>query len=412
MAVVRDYADHGRLEYPIGKVLYQKEHGKLGGPSFSPDGRSIAIWEETADQGEAIALVDLAGKKRVLSSGWANIEAGGMVWNPKTGEIWFSGRERSGGAFSHLALHAISPSGRLRLVTRLPGNLGIADVSRDGRVLMVVSDYPFSMAGLPPGASKEVNLTWLDFSSVTDISEDGGAVLFDEAGSLGSAGTVYLRRMDGSPAVRLGVGRAAAISQDGKWAIAIPSASDRLVLLPTGAGEPRELRQGGLRYDAARFFPGGKQVLIAASSSDRPARLYVQDSAGGPVRPLTPEGFEIGPISPDGKLVAAHGPNGAVSLITVDGGQIQPVSGIAPNEWIIRWDRKGEALFVAKEGAPLLIDRFVLSTGRREHWKEIAPPDPSSIVLGINVVLTPDGSSYAYSFARELSYLYVVDGLR
>jgi hypothetical protein len=86
-----------------------------------------------------------------------------MVWNPKTDEIWFSGREASAGASGLLALHAVSPSGQNRLVTRLPGNLGIADVSREGRVLMVVSDYPCSIVCLPPGSTKEVNLTWLDF---------------------------------------------------------------------------------------------------------------------------------------------------------------------------------------------------------------------------------------------------------
>ena len=70
MAVLRDYTDHGRLEFPIGKVLYQTARGKLGGPSFSPDGKSIAAFEDT-DDGEVIILVDLAGKKRTLSSGWA-----------------------------------------------------------------------------------------------------------------------------------------------------------------------------------------------------------------------------------------------------------------------------------------------------------------------------------------------------
>jgi serine/threonine protein kinase len=412
LAVVRDFADHGRLEFPIGRVLYQTQRGKLGGPSFSPDGKSIAIFEETADQGEVIALVDLAGKKRTLSSGWANIEAGGMLWNAKTNEIWFSGREASGGAFGLLALHAVSPSGRLRLVARLPANLGINDVSPDGRVLVSVSDYPCSIVCLPPGSTKEVNLTWLDFSSLVDISEDGKTVLFDEMGSLGSAGRVYLRRTDGSPAVRLGEGRGAAISQDGKWAIAIPSTSDRLVLLPTGPGVPKILSQDGLRYVGARFFPGGKQVLFAASASDRPARLYVQDTVGGPARPLTPEGFEIGPISPDGRLVAAHGPDGTVALVPVGGGPVRSVTDIARDERIIHWDGTGEALFLAKEGAPVRIDRFVLSTSRREHWKDIEPADPSNIVLGTSVALTPDGNSYAYSFARELSYLYVVDGLR
>ncbi len=411
LAIVRDFGDHGRLEFPIGRVLYENARGKLGGPRFSPDGKAIAIFEEIAGD-ESIALVDLAGKKRTLSSGWTNIEAGGCAWNPKTGEIWFSGRELSGGAAAQLALHAVSPSGRHRLVARLPASVGIADIYRDGRVLLAVSDYPFSMFCLPPGSTKEVDLAWLDFSNVVDISEDGKAVLFDERGSLGSDGAVYLRRTDGSPAVRLGAGRAAALSVDGKWAIAIPSTSDRLVMLPTGAGESRVLRQQDLNYASARFFPDGKEILFSAGSAGHPARLYVSDVAGGSSRPLTPEGFEIGPVSPDGKLVASRDPDGRVVLIPVAGGEAQPVPGIGADERILRWDGRGEGLFLAKEGAPTRIDRFVLSTGDRTPVREITPADPSSIVVGIDVALTPDGNSYAYSFARELSYLYVVDGLR
>ena len=64
----------------------------------------------------------------------------------------------------------------------------------------------------------------------------------EKLGESGEAGGtrygVYLRPTDGAPAVRLGDGRAMALSPDGKWAAAVPlDPSSRVDLLPTGADD-------------------------------------------------------------------------------------------------------------------------------------------------------------------------------
>jgi hypothetical protein len=58
------------------------------------------------------------------------------------------------------------------------------------------------------------------------------------------------------------------------------------------------------------------------------------------------------------------------------------------------------------------ISRLDLSTGRREPWKELKPPDPVGVWGVMSILLTPDGQSYAYNYARMLSDLYLVDGLK
>ncbi|MEP6993714.1 MAG: WD40 repeat domain-containing protein, partial [Acidobacteriota bacterium] len=395
-----------RLEFPIGKVLYENPNGSVNSPRFAPDGKSIAF----VDAGGSIAVADLAGRKATLSTGWDLIF--GLAWHPQSDEVWFAGRENSERGYGTLSLYAVSRSGRLRAVLREPANLNLQDISREGRVLLVSSEYPQRIMCLPPGAANEVDLSWLDLSGCADLSEDGKTVLIDEWGSVGARGAVYLRKTDGSPAVRLGEGRAQALSPDGKWAIAIPPALDRLVVLPTGTGETRVLRKEGLKYSGAKWFPDGRRVLFEASTPGHSSRLYLQDLAGGEPRPLTPEGFRVGPVSPDGKFIAARGLDGGLLLYPVDGGEARAVPGVDSDDRVIRWDAKGDALFVAKGGlAPLRIDRLVLATGSREPWREITPADPSN-VIGIDVKLTPDGKSYAYSALRELSSLYVVDGLR
>ena len=56
------------------------------------------------------------------------------------------------------------------------------------------------------------------------------------------------------------------------------------------------------------------------------------------------------------------------------------------------------------------IFRRDLATGRRELWKEVRPPDQTGLVYVI-LVVSADGRAYAYSLARCLSSLYLVEGL-
>ena len=44
--------------------------------------------------------------------------------------------------------------------------------------------------------------------------------------------------------------------------------------------------------------------------------------------------------------------------------------------------------------------------------KKLMPPDAAGVVEIVSVVLTPDVASYAYSYHRILSDLFLVDGLK
>jgi len=61
---------------------------------------------------------------------------------------------------------------------------------------------------------------------------------------------------------------------------------------------------------------------------------------------------------------------------------------------------------------PARIERVEIATGRRLPWKELRPVDPAG-VFGINsVVVTPDGGSYAYTFASSIGSLYLAEGIK
>ncbi len=406
LAVVR----HGQLEFPVGKVLVPATGGAfVRYPRFSPDGRSIAFIRDDGRQ-EAIGVVDLAGKVKMLSEGYEY--ATSLAWHPGTGEIWFSARE-VGNRIGVVYLHAVTLSGIHRVVSRSPQLTVIEDIARDGRVLLRSDDWPTTMMCLPPGASREVDLTWLDFSESMALSNDGQELLFVEGGAgAGAVGAVYVRKTDGaSPAVRLADGwNAQALSPDNKWAVVVQP--DRLVLIPVGPGEPKTIQDPGFSYQRVSWFADGKRLLIGAAAGGHGPRLYVRDVSAGPPRPFTPEGVSIGSISPDGRLACAFGPDGRWAIFPVDGGEPRPLPFLKPDEVVLGFDWTGQALVGAEQGLPVRINRVDLATGKRALWKEIALADPTGVEEVRRIQITPDGKSYSYTFMRSLSRLYVVDGLR
>ena len=414
LAVVREAAGWVRLEYPPGTTLYETR-GWISHPRFSPKGELIAFCEHPVlgDNRGSVAVVPASkGELRILSSGWdGSVE--GLAWSAAGDEIWFSAAETG----ASRGLHAVSPSGELRLILRTAGGITLQDVSRDGRVLITRDIERGGILGLAPGETVERDLSWLDGSVAVDLSDDGRMLLFMEQGTAtGHTYAVCMRGTDGSPVIRLGEGAAAGLSPDGEWALTILySAPPELVLTPTGAGETKTLpRHNITRYFAARWFPDGKRILFVGSEAEKGPRCYEQGIDGGTPRAITGEGVTVRglPISPDGKSLVANGPDRRAFLQSIEGGEPQPVPGLAPGDILIRWGGDGKSLFVySGSELPATVYRLDLETGLKAPARVIMPSDPAG-VQGIGQIrITPDASSYVYSFKRLLCDLYLVEGL-
>jgi len=278
------------------------------------------------------------------------------------------------------------------------------------------------MKVLTVGETKERDLSWFEWTIARDISPDGKWVLFEEEGEpVGPAYAVGLRKMDGSPPIRLGEGMAGGLSPDGKWAIAIRSGTpERFMLLPTGPGEPKEIHVAGIEHYGfgARFFPDGEYVIFNGSEPGHAMRTYVEDLQGGKPRPITPEGVVATVVtglivSPDGKYVAGWNAEGRLTIYPVDGGEPRPVPNLPQGFFSIRWAPDGLSLYVFRPSdVPTRIYRVVVATGKQELIREIKPAYTAGIVEILVAQLTPDSKSYVYSYRQVLSELYVVDGLK
>jgi Tol biopolymer transport system component len=402
IAVIHAIEGKNRIEFPIGKVLYETAH-RISLIRFSPRGDLLGFHEAAgilgAGEGE-ISVIDLQGKRRA----WPGTRsAGDFVWSPAGEGIWFLKPDLAAGLTE---LHASTLAGRGRLIATLPGSFRLYDVSQDGRALMERTWFRGEILGVAPGETQERPLSWLNGSEAMDLSRDGKMVLINEW----AHGAVYLRKTDGSDAVRLGEGTAAALSPDGMWALAFRGPS-RFVLLPTSVGQPRELSIGDLRVRArraARFFPDGKRILLIAEEPGRRERAYVLDIESGKTRPVTPEGTSGLVISPDGRWIAIGD-----SLYPVEGGDRRPFPTLQEGEFPIQWAEDGRAIYVRdSQEHSVSIHRLDLASGQRTLWREFRPSDPAGLLGSGHVLLTPDGEAWVRSGWRDLSELFVVDGIR
>jgi eukaryotic-like serine/threonine-protein kinase len=421
LAVVRNVGGRDRLEFPIGKVLYETSGGWISYPRVSPKGDFVAFIDHgnQGDDGGSVAVVDLSGKEKKLTRDWYGTQ--GLAWSVDGQEIWFTASELG---VDHY-LSAVSLSGKERLVTRIPGTLVVFDIWRDGRVLLARAGRRREVMSLYQGETKERDLSWLDYSYPADISADGKTVLFDEEGVGGGVQygnaqeltyAVYIRSTDGSPAIRLGEGAADALSPDQKWVIVqTPGSVQQLRLLPTGVGETQPLTNDSINHQWARWFPDGKRFAFSGNEPGHGVRIYVQNVSGGGPKAISPEGVDANrfAVSPDGQSVVGIGPDEKGYFYSSAGGEPRIVNGLDPGDLPISWNQDGRSIYFYRTGeVPAKLYQLELATGKKTIWKQVVPVDPTGVSTIGPVLMTPDGKTYAYGFHRTLGDLYLVEGLK
>ena len=401
------------IDQVAGKPIHQVE-GFIKQPRISRTADAVAFLQLSGGD-ESVEIVTRLGERQTLARGLTGVT--GLAWSASGREVLFT-------VTSHgkTELHAVTTSGAQRRVAEVAGEWKLHDIAPDGRVLMTQDHTRGYTIGAAMGEPTERDLSWLDRSIAVDLSADGRLLLLGEIGAGGGeTGSAYLRRTDGSPAVRLGEGRPAALSPDGKWVIVNTQGSpERLVLVPTGADQPQSLENGAIvDYYAVRFLPDSRHIVFGAIAPGRGLKFYLQDTRTRSA-PVEWHGQVWGTsFFPDGRRYVGARRHG-YSVFNMDGAELQVVPNIANGEVVIQTGADGQSVFVlagnVRKSMTMTIDRVDLSTGHRTRWKDVVIRDPAGVMHThpgfVPFLMTHDGSTYVYNYLRVLSTLYVVENLR
>ena len=415
MAVVRYVPEnsHWRLEYPVGKVLFDSINW-ISNPKISPDGKWIAFADHENPGGDdegSVAVIGADGKEKEkkLSSGWESME--GILWSPTGDEIWFTSADNG----AALNPRAVTLAGKIRPITNVPGGVWLQDM-RNGAALVVTHQQRIGIRGIAPGGKEEHELGWFGWSLVRDISRDGHKIVFEEEGNGGGPNyTVFLRDTDGSPPARIGEGNAEAISPDSKWVITRAAKGGPLFLVPTGAGESRQLTHDTVSYNGVRFLPDGKRLLASGIEAGHGRRDYLIDLSNGDSKPLTPEGVAGLRLSPDGRTAAVLGPDGKWGVWPIDGGGgMRNIPGLDSSLRVTGWSTDGKSAYVSSSRSEQTakVYKVDIATGKMEPWRTFGAGVGAGITETGAPMFSADGTAYAYVYVQILSNAYVVTGLK
>jgi hypothetical protein len=422
LAIIRRTDGRDRLEVPQGKVVFETA-GYLSNVRVSPDGKRVAFLEHPifGDNRGYVAVYDGARTRR-LTPEYNGIEA--LAWSQDGREIWYCGATNEA-AWPLWAIDADLTAPRAgRLIWHVPQNLLLLDIDRRGRVLLTgVDGSNAAFAATGDGPSRR-EFMWNSWTVPAYVSRDGHSFLLSSQDRSSPDYSVLLQKADASPAVKIGPGRAQSISPDGKWALSItPTEPNRVLLLPTGPGEVRELQIGDVVPSVATFVPQGLSVAVVGMRQDAPIAVVIDVTSGKrrtiELKELRGQAFGARRfagthISPDGSLLAIKADDGRVLAwgVSEEGVAARTVATLGTSEVFLGWSTEPNRILVATWNGPRArIDTLDVTSGRRTAVREIAVTDPVGMLATPELFVSADAHTYMYGTARMLSTLYLVSGL-
>jgi dipeptidyl aminopeptidase/acylaminoacyl peptidase len=409
-AVVRLQGGKQRLEYPIGKVLYETP-GWISDVRISPDGERVAFIDHPFvpdDQG-AVAVVDRRGDHKRLTPVYPSGRS--LCWAPGGKEVWYTASLLSDDS----GLYAVTLTGKNRVVVRAPTELVLQDISATGRVLLesVRFQVEIGMKHAGDTGARSFGIA----SDLGSLSPDGQWLVYNRFE--GSDYEAYVRKTDGTAAVKIGEGYGHGITADGSL-IGAGRLSDphKLYLYPTGAAEQRVIDLGdlsagfGTYENDITFSRDSHSMLFSAFNPEGEQREYLLDMLDGKLRPVTPPGTRTGKLSPDGSRVAALDINTQkYVLIDVASGKARDIPAIENDEEVMNWNSDGSSVVVWNQELPARITLVNVETGKRQLVQTVEPLTMLGSMYA-RMVSSADGKTAAYRHRRGLYAIYIADGLQ
>jgi Tol biopolymer transport system component len=412
LAAIRLVDGRFQLEAPLGRVVHTAT-GWMTYPRWSPDGSALAFNEHPQPGNNAgyLCVVRPGEPYRRLTPRFEMVSV--TAWRPDSREIWVAGQMEEGSA----GVYGVSLDGTTRRVYSAPGWPMVADLSKNGDalLLMIRPRMRLEFGSRSGDAGSAVDLSWLDWTLLRDMSPDASVVLFDETG-LGAGGVpgVYLRPTDGAPAIRLGDGICSHISPDGRWVLAGDHRTPSILrMIPTRAGEVRAFDLGDFSVTHADWIAGTNHLLLIGAEPGGPRCAWTFDPASGTRRAVGAQTGGIATLtSPNGRHAIIRNSDGRLGLIDLTSGTGRGYDDLDSSVRPAGWAADSNSFFIFRNGElPARVHRIDVESGKSERWMEVWPSHRSGVDSINSMRLSADGERYACSYPMIDATLYLAQGL-
>jgi len=391
-------------------------------PSWSPDGRSIALWEQTGANEYSLNLISpLGGPERTLMT-WTDLPCP-VAWSPDSRWLAISPVNPRGSVTKGITLVSPDRGERIEWTTLDRAFVGSTDpsFSPDGTRLAYTrtsGDFTGQLNviaigpdGRPAGAP--TTLTYEGQESHNPIwTADGANLLVIEGDSSSNGGVTRIPIDTPARAQRIaGLERAKTltISRDGTR-LAFARGGDNVDIWRfdlRDASRSGRLAPSTLWDGDAHYSPDGTRLVFASNRSG-PRELWVGDADGNNAQPITR--FN-GPVpgtprwSPDGRQIAFDGrPDGHsdIFIVSAGGGPVRQVTRRPGEDARPAWSADGQSLYFSSD-----------RSGQPEIWRMSADGgNPSQITTrgALAVLAAPDGQTLFYKRGAGPVYRIRTDG--
>ena len=338
----------------------QPDFYSMSGPSWSPNGNTIAVGAGSSDnEGRYMTVLGVdatsGAEKPLTRHRWVGV--GRVAWRGSEGnDLLINALEQTLGLYQIWAITL--PAGEARRVTNDLSDYRDLSVTHDAGILAVTqSDQAANLWSVDPATpndSRQVTSGKYDGFYGVDWRPDGQIVYASSNG--GNQDMWQVDASGGNPRQLTGDARSnvwPAVSPDGQYLVFSSDRTGTLHLWRTDrdGGNAKQLTNSS-GEDWPTFSPDGRSVVYTVTGgSDRFTLWKVSIDGGQPVR-LTEKLSLQSSISPDGKQIACgYRPDTkspwTVALFAVDGGaptQTFEVAATVELPMVMRWTRDGRAV--------------------------------------------------------------------
>jgi WD40 repeat protein len=186
-------------------------------------------------------------------------------------------------------------------------------------------------------------------------------------------------------------------------------------LAPSGGGKEKAVEIPTLegRTAAVIAWLRGGRYLVWGNRPGGPKQHFLWNPGMGELRAVTPPGSSVGLASDDGVQLLTASPNGSLYVFSIDGDKFSPAQGLRPSDQLLRWSPDDKTVFVgslAENRRDFSIFKINVSSGARTLWKSVEPDVQADSAAP--AAITPDGNTYAYTYFRAQSELFLARGLK